>query len=202
MRGSIAVSSATTGRARAAGRWQLLLGIRPDWDVDNVGPIGAVGRLGDGTFCYDALTDPDLALSVLEIVSPGQTATTVRPITAEQRRCILPGLGLPRAEVRDLAHAAEHPASGSRVVVGDRRGGPLSGAERWISGLPVPGRVKARLLGRCCTRRRNSRTGVGDARRRGAFRAQGRECCDRDEHDRGEKAHRWSNLPGRRPLRP
>jgi maltokinase len=69
---------------RAGSRWQLLLGIRSDWDVDKVGPAGAVGVLGDGTFCYDAFADPELALSVLEIVSPGQTAATVRPITAEQ----------------------------------------------------------------------------------------------------------------------
>jgi predicted trehalose synthase len=69
---------------RAGGRWQLLLGIRPDWDVDNVGPAGAVGYLGDGTFCYDALADPELALAVLGLVSPEQAAVTVRPITAEQ----------------------------------------------------------------------------------------------------------------------
>jgi maltokinase len=63
--------------------YQVLVGIRPDHDrPESVGDEAVIGEV-DGVVVYDALVDPELSLSLLEIVS-GEPAERVRPAGAEQ----------------------------------------------------------------------------------------------------------------------
>ena len=95
----------------------------------------------------------------------GGAGRTELTVAAEDARLILTRLASPRAEVRNLAHPSRDPSTRSRVVVGERglRGPPR--AETHVAALPVPGRVKTRQLGRCCSRRSDTRTDVWRAGR-------------------------------------
>jgi maltokinase len=69
------------------GRWQLLLGERPDGDEAEFlhgRDDAVVGRVGDRYF-YDGTLDPVLGLALLDLVTGGsETAARVRPLGAEQ----------------------------------------------------------------------------------------------------------------------
>lgn len=70
--------------------YQLLIGLRPLEQTERF--LEGKGRslLGDldtpsgPALVYDALVDPDLAIEFLSIVAPGESATRMRPMSAEQ----------------------------------------------------------------------------------------------------------------------
>ena len=91
---------------------------------------------------------------------PSGRGRTELTVAAEDARLILTRLARPRAEVRNLAHPSRDPSTRSRVVVGERRLRGPPRAETHVAALAIPGRVKTRQLGRCRTRRSDTRTDV------------------------------------------
>ena len=77
----------TWALAEAGGAaYQLVVGTRPATEPPPFIQAHEASVLGttDGLLVYDAVLDPELALSILPLVAPGETATHVRPAGAEQ----------------------------------------------------------------------------------------------------------------------
>src|SRR5438093_12876565 len=101
------------------------------------------------------------------IAGPSGRGRSKLSVAAERRRFVLPRLGRPRAEVRDLAHASGHPAERSAVVERDDRGGRLARTERRIPALSEPRRVEAAHARRNARRRSDARSDAPRARAHG-----------------------------------
>ncbi|HWW53181.1 MAG TPA: phosphotransferase [Acidimicrobiales bacterium] len=72
----------------AGDRYQLLLGLRPVGEWEDVGRagVGELATTAGPAFCYDALIDVELGLVLLGLVAPdlASSVESVRPILAEQ----------------------------------------------------------------------------------------------------------------------
>src|SRR5207237_6616724 len=92
------------------------------------------------------------------VARPARRGRALGAVATERARAVLAGIGIRRAEVRDLAKLAEHPALRPAVVVGDDRGRTLTRAERRVAALAVPGRVEPGKAGRHARGRRDTRS--------------------------------------------
>ena len=108
---------------------------------------------------------------------PSARWRTELAVATEDARLILAWLAVPRTEVGRLAHPSRDPSERPRVVIGEGRSRCASGTEPHVAALSVPGRVKARQLGRGGTGRSDARTDIGHARRCSGLRPSGHEHC-------------------------
>src|SRR5205814_3259709 len=138
------------------------------------------------------------------VARPAGVGRAELAVTAEDARLVLAGDRIPRAEVRDLAKHALHPAERAGVVHRYDRGHGVAGTERHVAGLSVPRGVEARDAGRDARGRRDARSDARLAdrslRRRGLVRLRDRTEGSGDEKKagaqgrRGHRSHRGSSL--------
>jgi hypothetical protein len=126
------------------------------------------------------------------VARPSRRGRSGAAVTTEGRRRVLSRLGARRTEVRDLAHARAHPTGGAGVVVRDRRGRALAGAECRVTALAVPLSVESRNPGREIRGVRNTGTDAARANRRRRRRAgrRGERARRRTDEQRGENERR------------